>query len=123
MVGCPFSGEGDFTRLNQTPPRMLRQAARSLLAASKRGISTSAVQLEEVSVPAGTKEFAESWMKKAPQNLELPEFPSNFMKMGGTGDSLAQGDLFPVNLYTPHGVLCDGGKVGGLIVELVRLVM
>mmetsp|Transcript_34432 Transcript_34432/g.76512 ORF Transcript_34432/g.76512 Transcript_34432/m.76512 type:complete len:205 (+) Transcript_34432:125-739(+) len=94
---------------------MFRQAARRLLGAGQRALSTSAARFEEVAAPAGPKEFAEAWAKKAPATLAVPELPSNFVKATSTGDSKAQGDLFPVNFYTPHGVLCEGQQKDGVV--------
>lgn len=98
--------------LGLSPATMLRQAARRLLSVSHRSVHTSAALLEEAAaVPAGLKEFADSWAKKAPQTLVVPEVPSNFIKSQSTGESLVQGELFPVNFYTPHSVLSDGVMV------------
>uniref|UniRef100_A0A7R9YRU9 ATP synthase F1 complex delta/epsilon subunit N-terminal domain-containing protein n=1 Tax=Chlamydomonas euryale TaxID=1486919 RepID=A0A7R9YRU9_9CHLO len=94
---------------------MLRQAARRLLAAGQRGLTTSAARLEEVSVPAGPKEFAETWSKKAPSQMAVPEFPSNFLKASAQGESLAQGDMFPVNFYTPSGALASMAQKDSVI--------
>ncbi|GLC35101.1 hypothetical protein PLESTB_000554500 [Pleodorina starrii] len=91
---------------------MLRNAARRLLAVGQRSVSTSAMCLEEVAIPAGPKEFAEAWAKKAPSTLAVPELPSNFTNV--STESQTQGDLFPVNFYTPHSVLADGAKRDGV---------
>ncbi|KAG2432240.1 hypothetical protein HXX76_009159 [Chlamydomonas incerta] len=91
---------------------MLRNAARRLMAVGQRGISTSAMTMEEVAVPAGPKEFTEAWNKKAPSQLVVPELPSNFTNV--STDNQTQGDLFPVNFYTPSSVLADGVKKDGV---------
>lgn len=92
---------------------MFRQAARRLLAAGQRGLTTSASALEETSVASGPKEFAAWWEKMAPSTMDVPKFPSDFLKATAGGESLAQGDLFPVNFYTPHGVLASMAQVRG----------
>lgn len=90
---------------------MLRQSAKRLAGLlGQRALSTSAARFEEAAAPAGVKEFTEAWNKKAPSTLETPQFPSNFLNLQGTGDSQVQGDLFPVNFYTPHSVLADAAK-------------
>ncbi|KAG2501389.1 hypothetical protein HYH03_001177 [Edaphochlamys debaryana] len=91
---------------------MLRHAARRLLAAGQRSVSTSSRCMEEVAVPAGPKEFTEAWNKKAPSTLLVPELPSNFTNV--STENQTQGDLFPVNFYTPHSVLADGAKKDGV---------
>jgi hypothetical protein len=97
---------------------MLRQAARRLLvlgeATGQRAIATSAQRLEDATAQAGVgpKEFAEAWLKKAPSTMDVPQMPSSFLKSSATGESKVNGDLFPVNFYTPHGVLADGKQVG-----------
>ncbi len=91
---------------------MLRQAAKRLLGAGQqRLLTTSASRLDEFATPAGPKEFSEMWLKKAPSTMEVPQMPSNFLKATATGESKVQGDLFPVNFYTPHGMLADGVQV------------
>lgn len=75
-----------------------------------RSLSTSASRLEEAS-PSGPKEFLEIWNKKAAIGMDPPLLPSSFLKASGTGESKAHGDLFPVNFYLPHGVLCDMKEV------------
>lgn len=102
---------------------MFRHIARRLLSATTaastasasvgRPLTTSALRLDEFATPAGGKEFTDLWAKKAPSNLDVPEFPTKFLKSQSTGDSMVQGDIFPVNFYTPHGVLADGAKVSG----------
>lgn len=86
---------------------MFRQVARRLIGAGQRNLTTSAARLEETAAPAGPKEFAAAWEKFATNNLNLPEFPSNFLKTQATGESKAEGDLFPVNFYTPYGLMAD----------------
>ena len=90
---------------------MLRNAAKRLLGAGQRCLSTSAARLEEAAAPAGPKEFAEAWAKKAPSTMGLPLLPSNFLKASATGDSKVNGDLFPVNFFTPHGILAEMAQV------------
>jgi hypothetical protein len=87
---------------------MLR-AACSLLrqGALARGISTSAARLEEAA-PAGVKEFAEAFTKIAPSTMNLPQFPSSFLGAEAARDSAAEGEQFPVNFYTPDGVVAEG---------------
>ncbi|GFR45034.1 hypothetical protein Agub_g6401 [Astrephomene gubernaculifera] len=87
---------------------MLRNAARRLLAAGQRSVSTSAMRMEEAALPAGPKEFADAWAKKAPSTMAVPELPSNFTNV--STENQTQGDLFPVNFYTPHSVMADGTK-------------
>jgi F-type H+-transporting ATPase subunit delta len=73
---------------------------------------TDAQQLmDETAQAAGTKEFVELWNKKAPSTLGVPEFPSNFVSDKATGDSKVQGDLFPVNFFTPHSILSAAKQV------------
>ncbi len=91
---------------------MLRNAARRMLGVAQRGLTTSAMRAEEAAAPAGPKEFTAAWDKFSSNNMNLPEFPSNFLKTTSQGESVAQGDLFPVNFYTPHGVLSDMKQVG-----------
>lgn len=91
---------------------MLRQGFRRLLGAGSRSLSTSAARLEEAAAAAaGPKEFTDAWTKFAPPQLNPPEYPSKFVSTPSTGESLVQGELFPVNFYTPHGIICDGVKV------------
>jgi F0F1-type ATP synthase epsilon subunit len=63
-------------------------------------------------MPAGPKEFADAWLKKAPSTLAVPELPSNFTNV--SADSQTQGDLFPVNFYTPSSMIADGAKRDGV---------
>ncbi|PNH06667.1 ATP synthase subunit delta', mitochondrial [Tetrabaena socialis] len=91
---------------------MLRNAARRLLAAGQRSVSTSTVCMEEAAIPAGPKEFAEAWLKKAPSTLEAPAVPSTWTNV--STENQTQGDLFPVNFYTPHSILADGAKRDGV---------
>jgi hypothetical protein len=72
---------------------------------------TLQARLDEAAQAAGVKEFTEQWAKKAPSTLAPPEFPSNFAKEDGEG-SKVQGDLFPVNFFTPHSILADNKQVG-----------
>ena len=51
------------------------------------------------------------WNKKAAIGMDPPLLPSSFLKASGLGESKAHGDLFPVNFYMPHGVLCDMKEV------------
>lgn len=94
---------------------MFRQVAKRLFAAGQRGLTTSSRGLEEAAGPAGPKEFMDQWAKIAPSMLAAPEFPSSFLKAGATGESVAQGDLFPVNFYTPSGVLANMAQKDGVI--------
>jgi F-type H+-transporting ATPase subunit delta len=93
---------------------MLRHAARRLLSTGQRAVSTSAGSFAEAeaAVPAGAKEFLDAWSKKAPSTLVPPELPSNFAT-GLSTDSQVQGDLFPVNFYTPSSIIADGVKKDG----------
>lgn len=103
---------------------MLRQVARRLLAqasSTSRALTTSAARMEETAAPAGPKEFAELWNKKAPNNMDVPQLPSSFLKATSTGDSKTSGDLFPVNFYMPHGVLCDMAQVGSVQSLIAKL--
>ncbi|KAJ9526799.1 ATP synthase [Haematococcus lacustris] len=74
-----------------------------------RSIATSAARLDETAqTAAGVKDFTALWNKKAPSTLSVPEFPSNFLPDDGKpGESKVQGDLFPVNFFTPHSILCQ----------------
>ncbi|KAG1669246.1 hypothetical protein FOA52_003283 [Chlamydomonas sp. UWO 241] len=93
---------------------MFRQVARRMLS-FQRGLTTSTAALEEsVSVASGPKEFAVKWDKSAPSTMSLPCLPSDFVKAKADGDSLAVGDLFPVNFYTPHGVLASMSQKDGV---------
>lgn len=105
---------------------MLASAARRLLtvggnagstaaAAVMRPLSTSSLRLDEFAPPAGPKEFGQAWTKQAPSNLDVPQLPSMFLTSQSTGESQVQGDLFPVNFYTPHGVLADNVKKDGVV--------
>jgi len=89
---------------------MLRHIARRLASLQGRSLSTSASRLEEAS-PSGPKEFLELWNKKAAIGMDPPLLPSSFLKATGLGESQAHGDLFPVNFYMPHGVICDMKEV------------
>eukprot|EP00798_Chlamydomonas_sp_ICE-L_P014841 gene14841-20895_t len=95
---------------------MLRQAARRLLSGAQqtRALSTSASLLDEFATPSGPKEFADRWTKTAPSNMDLPQFPSNFLKADSIGESKTQGDLFPVNFYTPHSLLANNVQKDGV---------
>lgn len=114
-MACPYPVNqiaGDLSTPSKDPTMMRTSAAiRKILSAGQRCVSTSAARFDEaVSVPSGPKEFAEAWAKRAPGTLDLPQFPTNFLKSTAGGDSQVQGDLFPVNFMTPHGVLADGAK-------------
>ena len=74
-------------------------------------MSTSAARMEEAAVPSGPKEFTEAWLKKAPSTMDVPQVPSNFLKATALGDSKVTGDLFPVNFFTPHGILSEMAQV------------
>eukprot|EP00798_Chlamydomonas_sp_ICE-L_P032224 gene32224-16783_t len=90
---------------------MLRQATRRLLGfgqQQQRLLTTSASCMDDFASPAGPKEFSAKWSKIAPSNMDLPQFPSNFLKAEATGESKVSGDNFPVNFYTPHGLLSNG---------------
>ena len=89
---------------------MLRNAAKRLLGAGQRCLSTSASRMEEAS-PAGPKEFAEAWIKKAPSTMDVPQLPTNFLKATSTGESKVTGDMFPVNFFTPHSILAEMAQV------------
>ena len=71
-----------------------------------RSISTSAARLEEAA-PAGVKEFIEAFEKIAPSTMNLPEFPSAHVAPQVARDSAADGEQFPVNFYTPDGVVAE----------------
>ncbi len=95
---------------------MLRQAARigRLLASVEqhaKSITSSASRLDEFATPSGPKEFSEAWVKKAPSTMNVPELPSGFLQATADGESKVSGDLFPVNFYTPSGVLSDMQQV------------
>jgi F-type H+-transporting ATPase subunit delta len=85
---------------------MLRQTTKKLFDLGFRSLTTSAARFEEAVSSAGPAKFAEAWAKHAPSTMELPLFPSSFVKP----DETVQGDLFPVNFYTPEGIICDGVK-------------
>jgi hypothetical protein len=57
------------------------------------------------------KEFTEQWNKVAPSTLNLPEFPSTFLKPEDSVEAAVDGERFSVNFYTPHGVVART-KVG-----------
>jgi len=89
---------------------MLSRVASSLLRQGSqmaRGISTSAARLEGEAAPAGVKEFQEAFLKFAPSTMNMPEFPSQFLKEESK-ESAADGELFPVNFYTPNGMIAEG---------------
>lgn len=70
------------------------------------------MRLEGEAQAAGIKEFTAEWHKKAPSTMNVPEFPTNFLKdKTGTGESKVQGDLFPVNFFTPHSIIADAKQV------------
>jgi hypothetical protein len=73
------------------------------------GLTTSARLLADDAppAPAGPKEFLEAWSKVVTSNLVAPELPSNYLDTGATGESLADGENFPVNFYTPHGAVAE----------------
>ncbi|MEW5312105.1 MAG: hypothetical protein WDW38_003757 [Sanguina aurantia] len=80
-------------------------AIRKALGATQRFVSTSAARFDEaLSVPSGPKEFAEAWAKRAPGTLDLPQFPTNFLKATAGGESQVQGDLFPKDSVLLPGV-------------------
>lgn len=74
----------------------------------ERNLSTSAARLEETAQAAGPKEFTEIWNKRAPSTMGLPELPSNFVAAKASADVKVQGDLFPVNFFTPHSIITEG---------------
>lgn len=86
--------------------RLFGRLANSGASVLQRSIATSAIALEEAQA-AGPKEFSALWAKKGPQNLDAPEFPSNFLSKGLSPESQVQGDLFPVNFFTPHSIITD----------------
>lgn len=88
--------------------RSLGRLANSGACVLQRSIATSAVALDELAQAAGPKEFSELWAKKGPQTLGVPEFPSNFLPDTSSAESKVQGDLFPVNFFTPSSVLAEG---------------
>ena len=90
---------------------MLRQLASRVARLGSRGIATTAARLEGEAAPAGLKEFSEAWTASAPSTMAVPEVNSNFVEQPGEGPSLADGDKFPVNFYTPYGVIAES-KVG-----------
>lgn len=90
---------------------MLRQLASRVARIGSRGISTTAARLEGEAAPAGLKEFSEAWTATAPSTMAVPDVNSTFLKQAGDGQSLADGDRFPVNFYTPYGVIAES-KVG-----------
>jgi len=45
------------------------------------------------------------WTKKAPSNMDPPQLPSSHQKKAEALKT--QGDLFPVNLSTPHSIIAD----------------
>lgn len=53
------------------------------------------------------------WNKKAPSNMDVPQLPSQQQRKSETMKT--QGDLFPVNLSTPHSIISDGKQVGRAI--------
>lgn len=87
---------------------MMGVAAPATAAATSRALSTSGASLSEGEpAPAGVKEFTEAWQKVAPSTMNLPEFPSGHLAAETARDAAADGDLFPVNFYTPNGVIAE----------------
>jgi hypothetical protein len=43
--------------------------------------------------------------------MAVPELPTNFLPDKGSTESKVQGDLFPVNFFTPHSLLSEGKQV------------
>lgn len=86
---------------------MLRQLASRVARIGSRGISTTAARLEGEAAPAGLKEFSEAWTATAPSTMAVPEINASFLEQPGDGQSLADGDRFPVNFYTPYGVIAE----------------
>jgi hypothetical protein len=86
---------------------MLRQLASRVARFGSRGISTTAARLEGEAAPAGLKEFSEAWTASAPSTMVVPDTNEAFMEQKGDGQSLADGEKFPVNFYTPYGILAD----------------
>lgn len=91
---------------------MLARVAGSLLRQgapiAARALHTSAAVLNEGEpAAAGVKEFTEAWQKIAPSTMNLPEFPSAFLAPETQRDAAADGDQFPVNFYTPTGVIAE----------------
>jgi hypothetical protein len=86
---------------------MLRQLASRVARLGGRGISTTAARLEGEAAPAGLKEFSEAWTATAPSTMAVPEINESFLEQKGDGPSLADGEKFPVNFYTPYGVLAE----------------
>jgi hypothetical protein len=75
-------------------------------------VSLQSARLEEVAQAAGPKEFTEMWTKRAPSNMDVPQLPS--LQMRKSEAMKTQGDLFPVNLCTPHSVISDAKQVSVL---------
>lgn len=96
-------------RSSQGLPTMLRHLSGRLLQHGlRRGISTSSAALEEgLAAPAGPKEFIEAWHKAAPSTMNVPELPSSFLVPEKEGEPSTDGERFPVNFYTPHGVVAE----------------
>lgn len=69
-------------------------------------------RLDEVAQAAGPKEFAEQWHKQAPSTMAVPELPTNFLPDKGSTENKVQGDLFPVNFFTPHSIISYNKQVG-----------
>lgn len=67
---------------------------------------------DAVAQAAGAKEFTDIWNKKAPGTMLVPELPSLFLaaKLAGKEKGV-QGDLFPVNFFTPHCIITEAEQV------------
>lgn len=102
---------------------MLRLSAGRLRAVASRWFTTSAARCDEAAAPAGMKEFTDLWMKKAPSTMAVPEFNAQFVSLPATGESLAEGELFPVNFYMPHSVICQAAKKDTVLVPGMNGVM
>jgi hypothetical protein len=102
---------------------MLRQLASRVARIGSRGISTTSARLEGEAAPSGLKEFSEAWIATAPSTMAVPDTNASFLEQPGDGQSLADGDRFPVNFYTPYGVIAES-KVSFkycLLLETYRL--
>ncbi|KAF5842037.1 ATP synthase [Dunaliella salina] len=90
--------------LTRLLPSLLNNSS-GVAAQTGRCIASSSARLEEVAQQAGPKEFTEMWTKRAPSNMEVPQLPSSHQRKAES--MKAQGDLFPVNLSTPHSMIAD----------------
>lgn len=52
--------------------------------------------------------------------MAVPELPTNFLSDKGSAESKVQGDLFPVNFFTPHGIVAANKQVRGYMINMMH---